>query len=140
MLRRSSAHTQPLGQQHHTKAPAQVQTQGGLVPAACRGGDRSEAAPEQERSRSREEKKRRSEEDLNVVPFNPDILIDWNGHINVEYSQSIARVLYTYSYLYKGPKKLISIYKTLLLLQPQRPPDSWWERMIKPKKKKLIFI
>ena len=49
--------------------------------------------------------RRRLEEDLNVVPYNPDIIYDWNGHINVEYSECIARVLYTYSYLYKGSKK-----------------------------------
>jgi hypothetical protein len=49
--------------------------------------------------------KRPQQNDLFVVPYNPDILKDWNGHVNVEYSETVNRVLYTYSYLYKGSKK-----------------------------------
>ena len=49
--------------------------------------------------------KRPAKKDLNVVPYNPEILLDWNGHVNVEYSETVKRLLYLYSYLYKGSKK-----------------------------------
>ena len=43
--------------------------------------------------------------DLKIVPHNKKILMDWNGHANVEYAGGVRCVLYLYKYLYKGPKK-----------------------------------
>ncbi len=45
--------------------------------------------------------------DLKIVPHNRQILLDWNGHINVEYCGKDYTVLYLYKYLYKGSKKTI---------------------------------
>ena len=44
--------------------------------------------------------------DFKVVPHNKLLLLDWNGHANVEYAGSSTCVLYLYKYLYKGPKKV----------------------------------
>ena len=41
-----------------------------------------------------------------VVPNNRDLLLDWEGHINVEYAGSTYSVLYLYKYLFKGNKKV----------------------------------
>ena len=49
--------------------------------------------------------RRRSHQDLKVVPHNRDLLLDWNGHINVEYAGTTYTVLYLYKYLFKGNKK-----------------------------------
>ena len=40
--------------------------------------------------------------DLNIVSYNPEILIDWDGHINVEFCGKTYSVLYLYKYLFKG--------------------------------------
>jgi len=37
--------------------------------------------------------------DLKVVPHNTNILLDWNGHANVEYSSSSYCIIYLYKYL-----------------------------------------
>ena len=37
--------------------------------------------------------RRRSHQDLKVVPHNRDLLLDWNGHINVEYAGTTYTVL-----------------------------------------------
>jgi hypothetical protein len=55
--------------------------------------------------------RRRATRDLKVVPHNRDILLDWDGHINVEYAGKTYTVLYLYKYLFKGNKKM----KALLL-------------------------
>ena len=49
--------------------------------------------------------RRRSQRDLKVVPHNRELLLDWNGHINVEYAGTTNTVLYLYKYLFKGNKK-----------------------------------
>jgi hypothetical protein len=45
-------------------------------------------------------------EDLNVVPHNKEILLDWNGHSNVEFCGKTYAVLYLYNYLFKGNQKI----------------------------------
>jgi hypothetical protein len=49
--------------------------------------------------------RRRTERDLCVVPHNDLTTIDWDGHLNVEYSGTVQRVLYLFKYLFKGVKK-----------------------------------
>ena len=46
--------------------------------------------------------KRNRDEDLKIVAHNPLILMDWDGHCNVEWAAGPKSVLYLYSYLYKG--------------------------------------
>jgi len=50
--------------------------------------------------------KRVNVSDLKVVPHNTNILLDWNGHANVEYSGSSYCIIYLYKYLFKGRKKV----------------------------------
>ena len=45
-------------------------------------------------------------EDLMIVVHNRQILIDWDGHACCEYSGSTYTLLYLYSYLFKGQKKV----------------------------------
>ena len=45
-------------------------------------------------------------EDLRVVPHNRELLIDCDCHINVEFCGTCYTVLYLYSYLFKGNKKI----------------------------------
>ena len=53
-----------------------------------------------------------NQNDFCVVPHNRTILLDWNGHANVEYSAGVRCIMYLYKYLYKGPKKAsFSIHK-----------------------------
>lgn len=40
--------------------------------------------------------KRNSDKDLRIVPHNKKILMDWNGHANVEFAGSTYIVLYLY--------------------------------------------
>jgi hypothetical protein len=40
--------------------------------------------------------------DLNVVASSPSLMLDWDGHVNVEFSANSRCVLYLYDYLYKG--------------------------------------
>jgi len=49
--------------------------------------------------------KRTRKDDLKVVSYNPDLLLDWQGHVNVECSVTSRSVLYLYRYLYKGKKQ-----------------------------------
>ena len=49
--------------------------------------------------------RRRAKADLKVVPHNRELLVDWNGHMNVEYAGSTYTVLYLYKYLFKGNRK-----------------------------------
>jgi hypothetical protein len=61
--------------------------------------------------------RRRSVHDLNVVPYNRLCSLDWDGHINIEFSGLTYTVLYLYKYLYKGPSKI----QLILLAPPPRP-------------------
>ena len=49
--------------------------------------------------------RRRNEEDFRVVAHNPETLLDWDGHLNVEFSSTAKQILYMFKYLYKGVKK-----------------------------------
>jgi len=49
--------------------------------------------------------RREKEEDLKVVPYNNEILLDWSGHANVEWCGSTYTCVYLYKYLFKGSKK-----------------------------------
>jgi hypothetical protein len=49
--------------------------------------------------------KRNSRDDFKTVPYNREILLDWEGHANVEFSNSARNVLYLFNYLYKGCSK-----------------------------------
>jgi hypothetical protein len=44
----------------------------------------------------------RMECNLKIVPYNLQMTIDWDSHINVEYSGSAYCTLYLYKYCYKG--------------------------------------
>ena len=44
--------------------------------------------------------------DLRVVPHNREILLDWQGHANVEFCADSYAVLYLYKYLFKGNRKV----------------------------------
>jgi len=50
--------------------------------------------------------RRRTLRDLKVVPHNRELLLDWEGHMNVEYAGTTYTVLYLYKYLFKGNKKM----------------------------------
>jgi hypothetical protein len=52
------------------------------------------------------EYKRRNVADLNVVPYNREIFLDWDGHCNIEFSGLTYTILYLYKYLFKGPSKV----------------------------------
>ena len=62
------------------------------------------------------EYRRRSLDDLNIVPYNRLCSLDWDGHLNVEFSGLTYTVLYLYKYLFKGPSKI-----QLTLITPPRP-------------------
>jgi hypothetical protein len=49
--------------------------------------------------------KRPNNKDLRVVPHNMFMLLDWCGHVCVEYATSVKSCLYLYGYLFKGTKK-----------------------------------
>jgi hypothetical protein len=51
-------------------------------------------------------------DDLRVVPYNLRMMMDWDSHINVEYSGSGHCVQYLYKYLFKGPaqRKRVEVY------------------------------
>ena len=49
---------------------------------------------------------RKKVEDLKVVPYHKQILLDWNGHINCEFCGKAYVILYLYKYLFKGNKKV----------------------------------
>ena len=44
------------------------------------------------------------EQDKRVVSHNPEMLLNWDAHLNVEYSATVERLLYLFKYLYKGVK------------------------------------
>jgi hypothetical protein len=41
--------------------------------------------------------------DLSIVPYNLQMMMDWDSYINVKYSGSTHFVQYLYKYCYKGP-------------------------------------
>ena len=51
-------------------------------------------------------------DDLRVVPYNLQMMMDWDSHINLKYSGSGHCVQYLYKYLFKGPaqKERIEMY------------------------------
>jgi hypothetical protein len=49
--------------------------------------------------------RRRMECDLMIVPYNLQMMMDWDSHINVEYSGSAYCALYLYKYCYKGASR-----------------------------------
>jgi hypothetical protein len=51
--------------------------------------------------------RRRNEIDFRVVAHNPQTLMDWDGHLNVEFSSTAKQILYMFKYLYKGVKKQV---------------------------------
>ena len=57
--------------------------------------------------------KRPTERDFNVVPHNRDLLLDWEGHINVDYAGTSNTVLYLCKYLFKGNRKVKAIFKDI---------------------------
>jgi hypothetical protein len=57
--------------------------------------------------------------DLSVVPYNLQMLMDWDSHLNVEYSGSAFSALYVYKYCYKGPEK-----KEKIELTPEHERDA----------------
>jgi hypothetical protein len=44
-------------------------------------------------------------DDLRVVPYNLQMMMDWDSHINVEYRSSGHCVQHLYKYLFKGPAR-----------------------------------
>jgi hypothetical protein len=40
--------------------------------------------------------------DLKIVPYNLQMIMDWDSHLNIEYSGSVYCALYMYKYCYKG--------------------------------------
>jgi len=48
-----------------------------------------------------------------VVPFNPYLMLKYQGHLNVEICTSVACFKYLYKYIFKGMRK--KIYYLILL-------------------------
>ena len=46
--------------------------------------------------------RRRNDRDRNVVPYNSQMLLDFDAHINVELAVSVTLIMYLYKYIYKG--------------------------------------
>jgi len=63
--------------------------------------------------------RRRTDKDLSIVPYNLQMLMDWDSHINVEYSGSAYCALYLYKYCYKGAAR-----KERIDLSPEQEHDS----------------
>lgn len=49
--------------------------------------------------------RRRTENDINVVPYNAFLLLKLNSHINVEVASTSHVISYLYKYIYKGPNR-----------------------------------
>jgi len=49
---------------------------------------------------------KKTKDDFRVVPHNREVLVDWDGHINVEFCGRTFVVLYLYKYLFKGVSKV----------------------------------
>ena len=46
--------------------------------------------------------RRRTEQDINIVPYNPHLLLLLESHTNVEMANSVNLIMYLYKYMYKG--------------------------------------
>lgn len=62
--------------------------------------------------------RRRHVEDAWTVPYNPLLLMQWEGHINCEVAFTANVFLYLYKYLYKGPDRT-----QFALLEDDSPRD-----------------
>jgi hypothetical protein len=62
----------------------------------------------------------RGSDDLRVVPHNVEILLDWDGHINVEYASSTYSMMYLYKYIFKGAKKVKATIIDKSIFQDER--------------------
>jgi hypothetical protein len=49
--------------------------------------------------------RRRAAQDAMTVPYNPLVLLEWDGHINFEVAFTVNVFLYLYKYIFKGPDK-----------------------------------
>jgi hypothetical protein len=49
--------------------------------------------------------RRRTPEDVYVVPHNRHLLMFWDGHMNVELSCTVNLIMYLYKYIFKGPDR-----------------------------------
>ena len=61
--------------------------------------------------------RRRYERDFKVVPHNREILLDWDGHINIEYAGTTFTVLYLYKYLFKGIIIIVLVKTAIFVLR-----------------------
>jgi hypothetical protein len=52
---------------------------------------------------------RRMKCDLKIVPYNLQMIMDWDSHLNVEYSGSAYCALYMYKYCYKSAARKVCI-------------------------------
>jgi hypothetical protein len=61
---------------------------------------------------------RQHHDDLKVLPYNLQMIMDWDSHINVEYSGSGHCVQYLYKYLFNRPegRERIEMYSESMLL------------------------
>ena len=74
--------------------------------SACRRGyDGTKIGPTYFDDRGFPVYERVSQDCLKIVPHNKLILLDWNGHVNVEFSAGVKCIIYLYKYLFKGSKK-----------------------------------
>ena len=67
--------------------------------------------------------KRLFDHDLNIVPHNRGMMMDWDAHFNVEYCGSTYAVLYLYKYLFKGSHKLKVTFNARGAPDPLHPRD-----------------
>ena len=51
-------------------------------------------------------KYKRKSTDLNIVPYNPLICLDWGGHANLEFTELSYSINYLYKYIFKGNTKI----------------------------------
>ena len=49
---------------------------------------------------------KREKNDLKTVPYNPLILLDWEGHANLEFTEMSYAIGYLYKYIFKGNTKV----------------------------------
>jgi len=63
--------------------------------------------------------KRLVQDDLVVVPHHRKMIIDWNGHLNLEFCGSTFCILYLYKYLFKGSRKVKIAFAILRPLHPR---------------------
>ncbi len=56
---------------------------------------------------------------MKIVPYNLQMIMDWDSHLNVEYSGSTDCALYMYKYCYKGTAR-----KECIDLDSEKEQDS----------------